>query len=236
MTTKNQRARGTPNRSSLTVNRLMNAIIATAVIAALIAGFTITKREHETETLDPNFEFVDFRDASLSFSQAQMKAELGVHDAVYDACFGGSPVQYSCYAFGGNLVEVGSAVTVSADETWPILDRVTSVDANATRFSPAIEKAIDLAKAKPKRVFGVLFQSDGDATDWEEFDQAAKKLAKQKNIAFVAITGATPGSRIRLRKAMKPMGDRFLACDSTDTNTVTAAKLAAFVNHARGNP
>ena len=232
MARRNQKERGSPAQVG---KRLAQTALIAVGMTALIVGFVAMKTAHDVEMFEPKFELVDFKDASQSFTETQMKEVLGLHDEIYEASFGGSPVQYTCYAFAENLVEVGSAVTVSPDETWPILDRVAPVKAFDTRFAPAVEHAMNLAKAKPKRVFAVLFQSDGGASDWVKLDQAAKKLAKVKNVAFVAVTGATPECRIRLRKAMEPMGDRFLACDPADTNAATATKLANLVKRTRGN-
>lgn len=221
--------------SKPSATRLAQAALVAVCMAGSAWGIITLKKTHDVETLDPKFAFVDFKDASLSFSAEQLKAEFGVHDQVYESCFGGEPVQYVCYTFGGNVVEAGSAVTASADETWPILDRVAPVDANASRFAPAIRRVMEIAKSRQDRVVGVLFQSDAEATDWEDLDKAAKDLSKFDNVGFVAITGAIPTSRIRMRKAMEPLGDRFVACDQADMNAATRAKLSALVERARRN-
>lgn len=115
-----------------------------------------------------------------------------------------------------------------------MLDAEVKVDPSASRFAPAMEEVYRSAMDHPTLVVGVLFQSDGDSTDWQEFDQSAKRLATCKNVAFVAVSGVIPSSRIRLEKAMRPLGERFVAFDPVDMNDVTASKLAMLVRKAGG--
>lgn len=182
---------------------------------------------------NPPYELVDFKDGSLSFSDDELSKELALHDSIYKECFRDEPVQYDCLAFGKNLVEVGSAVTTHVSQTRSILSRAVPVDRSATRHSIAIRHAYSLALQHPERVFAILFQSDGQSTDWKSLDDAVGLLSRCSNVAFVAVTGVIPSSRLRLRQSMAPLGDRFVACDQQDANHALATKLASLVQKAR---
>lgn len=213
--------------------RALTALLPFLILAALGALFITTGARQRAAALNPKFEMIDFKDGSLSFTPAQFKDELAAHDAIYGACFGSEPVQYVAFAFGRNVVEVGEAVTSKSQDAWPLLDHAVEVDPSASRFGPTLDTVESLMTKHPDRVFGVLYQSDGEATDWKAFDVAVKRVARHTNLAFVAVSGVISSSRARLKKAMEPLGERFMAFDPVDMNAVTAQKLSMLTQRAR---
>jgi hypothetical protein len=209
-------------------------LVGLLVFGGLITSFVVSTVSTRSRITNPEFGLVVFRDESASFTAQQMQVELGVHDSIYTAAFGaGTPVQYRCFAFGNDLVEVGGAVTTKADQTWPILDKKVPVDPSGSRFAPALDQVTVLAESQPGRIFGVVFLSDGESTDWKSLEQSAREIAKQANVAFVAVCGSISSARLRLRTAMQPLGDRFVPCDPSDTNANTISMIAALIERAR---
>lgn len=215
--------------------RAMAALLPFLILAALSALFITMGARQRAAALDPRFEMINFRDGSLSFTAAQFKEELAAHDTIYGACFANEPVQYVAFEFGDNVVESGETVTTKSQDAWPLLDRTVVVAKTASRFRPTLDIAESLMTKHPDRVFGILYQSDGEATDWKDLDDAVQRLARHRNLAFVAVSGVIPSSRTRLKQAMEPLGERFMAFDPVDMNAVTAQKLSSLTQQARRN-
>lgn len=215
-------------------SKFAQGALPSAILVGLVAGYTVLVQSHQAQVLDPKFEEVDFRDGSLSFSQEQLDAEFAAHDRIYRACFGSQPVQFDCYSFGRDVTESGRAVTTSAEATTRILHGPAPVDPSATLFAPTLNKVDELSRLHPNRTFVVIFQSDGEALDWEELKSSATRLAKRTNIAFIAISGVIPTSRSRMRNALAAFKDRFVEFDPVDLNEATITKLAAMTRKAGG--
>lgn len=212
---------------------LFQGLIGLFLIVCLGAGWYWSSHSARAGSLNPPFGLLDCRDGSRSFGVDQFRAELKAHDEIYDSAFGGESVAYECAVFGKNIVIVGDATTSSARDTWPLLDKRVAVDPSASYLDLPIERACTLLVEHPDRTYGVLYQSDGETTSWPKLKQAASRLAKFKNLAFVAVTGVIPTSRLPLEEAMRPLGARFFECDPTDTNGATFLKVAGLVRETR---
>jgi len=209
-------------------------VLPAFVVIAMIAAFSVVSSRHQAQTQHPKFTMLNFKDRSLSFTGKQFKKMLNVHDQVFSTAFAGEPVKYTAYEFGNDIQQTGTLVASTPKETWPVIDRQAVVDPGATRFSLALGQIEAVAEREPGTIIGVLFESDGEATDWPAFDAAAKRLAKCPNVAFIAVGGVIPSSRLRLARAMAPFGDRFSQFDLADFNSATTMRLAALVRKAGG--
>ena len=208
-------------------------ILTFLVVASLATGSIVLNRAHEAAIIQPKFEMFDFEDQSLSFKQTQFKEVLPAHDAIYSACFHGEAVQYLGYGFGANVVEKGEAVTSSAKETWPILFDEVAVVPTASRFAPTFDLVEGEAAKHPNRKFVVVYQTDGESTDWDAMEVAARRLAKCPNVVAIIFSGVIPSCRSRLKKTLEPFGRRFVAFDSIDQNAATMEVISSLVDQAK---
>ena len=231
--TKTKQARHGARDGERAGRRFFATAIPVLAATALIGGYSVLNARQQSEVLRPKFVMLNFRDRSMSFSEGQFKKMLSVHDQIYSACFAGAPVKYSAFVFGNGLEETGAVVSTSPKDTWNILDLPGDVSSTATKMSLAIDHACKVASQEPKSIVAFVFESDGEATDGPALDQAVKRLAIHDNVAYVAVIGVIPSTRIPLAKTMAPLGERFLQFN-LDRNNATMIRLSGLVAKAGG--
>ncbi|MCW5941807.1 MAG: hypothetical protein KIS66_06230 [Fimbriimonadaceae bacterium] len=214
--------------------RFATTAVATATVFAVFGSYRLLSTQFEQRLQNPRYGLLDFHDQSASFSAGQFRAQLAVGSKLYEAIFGGEPVEVQYAVFGQDLQECATGVTTSKEQALRLFNADGRALPTATRFSLLLNRAHALASGNRARTFVVLIQSDGQATDIEETRQAASELAADTNVGLVVVTGALPQYRLSLRQLLAPLGSRLAFLSVVEASNETLRTLSERVHHPRG--